>query len=81
MKKISFKSLLFLPFVALIAMAFLGIGSKAFADDAYYTGNYTPAGCNANTMVVTYLTGPSDIPTALVTNTIYVLNSGDYSVT
>ena len=80
MKTFSFKNLLFLPFVALIATAFLGAGSQAFADDAYYTGNYTPAGCNANAMTVVYLDTGTFVPADFTGNTIYVFDQGAYAI-
>lgn len=78
MKKFSFVHLFASAFLTMVAAVFLS-GTTVFADDAYYTGNYTPAGCPA--MSVSYLTWPNDIPTTLVSNTIYVLNSGDYQIT
>ncbi len=79
MKTFSFKNFLSLPFIALIAVIFLGVASQALADDAYYTGNYTPATCDANLMSVSYLT-PTFIGGDLTGNTIYVFAQGTYLI-
>ncbi|MFA7298484.1 MAG: right-handed parallel beta-helix repeat-containing protein [Candidatus Absconditabacterales bacterium] len=82
MKKLSFKSLLSIATLALIVLTVGGIDSKvsAYTSD-YYTGNYTPVGCNSGTMNVIFHTTATYTGADFLANTIYVFDAGTYAIT